>query len=288
MEAYETQKPTWCPGCGNFALRRALVRSLERLAIPPERLVLVTGIGCAGTIASTIRSYAFHGLHGRALPVATGVKIANPTMTVVVVGGDGDGYAIGLSHLIHSIRRNVDLTYMVMDNHVYGLTTGQASPTTEKGFVTRTTPAGVIEEPVMPLRLALAAGITFLAQGFSGDPEQLEELVTIGIKHKGFSLINVISPCVTFRKEYSIRWYRERIRNVDRDPQHDSSSVESALRKIDESKGFCTGIVYRSPLRPSWDELLLPPASRTSAISSELNHDEQERFLDHFRICPSP
>lgn len=288
MEEYAAEKPTWCPGCGNFALRRALIRSLERLEIPPEQLALVTGIGCAGTIASTIRSYAFHGLHGRTLPVATGIKLANPRLTVVAVGGDGDGYAIGLSHLIHSIRRNVDVTYMVMDNHVYGLTTGQASPTTEKGFVTRATPAGVIEEPVMPLLLALGAGITFLAQGFSGDPVQLEELIVQGISHKGFALINVISPCVTFRKEYGVAWYRERIKSLDEDPTHDSTSKESSLRKIEETKGFCTGMVFRAPPRPSWEELLLPNGLPPIERDLRLTPQEVEGLIDHFRICPSP
>jgi len=195
---YKSEQPTWCPGCGHFAILNALQKAAAELEIPPHEIALVTGIGCSGKLSSFFNAYGFHGIHGRTLPLATGIKLANPELTVIASGGDGDGYSIGLSHILHTARRNVDITYIVMDNRVYGLTKGQTSPTSLIGFNTKTSPSGSVETPIQPLALAVSAGATYVAQGFSGDLKQVIELIINGILHKGFAIIDIFSPCVTF------------------------------------------------------------------------------------------
>src|SRR5881397_2408916 len=196
LQQYKSEtKPDWCPGCGDFAVLNALTRALQILQLPPWEVLIVSGIGCSSNLPGYLSTYGYHGLHGRAVPVATGAKLANPELTVIVSGGDGDGYGIGVGHFIHAMRRNLDLTYLVMNNQIYGLTTGQASPTSEKGMKTKSTPiAGVIENPVDPISLALASGATYVARGFSGDVKGMSELVKNGITHHGFSLIDCMSP----------------------------------------------------------------------------------------------
>ncbi len=190
---FKAARPTWCPGCGDFGVLNALTRAVADLGLEPEEVVVVSGIGCSGKISQYFGSYGFHGIHGRALPIAQGVKLANRELTVIAAGGDGDGYGIGLSHVIHAIRRNVDLTYIVMDNHIYGLTTGQLAPTSDKGMKTKTSPYGSVEEPVRPLELALGQGCGFVAQAFSGEIHHMAEVFKKAIQHKGFSLVNVFS-----------------------------------------------------------------------------------------------
>ncbi len=177
-------KPNWCPGCGDFSVQTAIQRACANVGLEPEDVVIVSGIGCSGRISGYINAYGFHGIHGRALPIAQGIKLANRNLTVIAAGGDGDGFAIGMSHTIHAIRRNLDITYIVMDNQIYGLTKGQTSPTSAFGFETKSTPYGSIEAPVTPLELALAAGATFVAQGFSSDLKGLVHIIEEGIKHK--------------------------------------------------------------------------------------------------------
>lgn len=251
-------RPTWCAGCGDYGVLTALERAVADLGLDPDRICLVSGIGCSGKISSYFGAYGFHGLHGRTLPVATGIKLANRGLTVIAAGGDGDGYAIGLSHLIHAIRRNVDITYIVMDNNIYGLTTGQTSPTSRRGFKSKTSPAGSVEAPVDPLALALAAGITYLAQGFSGDPGLLADLIAGGIRHRGFALVNVLSPCVTFNPAYGYDYYK---RNLGRlgDPAagapHDPADRVQALRRVIDSGGMIQGLIYREE-RPGYEDVL--------------------------------
>ncbi|MDX1534352.1 MAG: thiamine pyrophosphate-dependent enzyme, partial [Thermoplasmata archaeon] len=165
-------KVTWCPGCGDFGVLNATLKAIQATQLDPKDLVVVSGIGCSSNFPHFLRSYGFHGIHGRVMPVATGIRLANPDLTVIATGGDGDGYGIGLGHFIHAMRRNFDLTYIVMNNEIYGLTTGQASPTSEKGHVTKSTPWGSIEWPVNPIALALSAGASYISRGFSGDPKQ--------------------------------------------------------------------------------------------------------------------
>ncbi|MBW3582555.1 MAG: 2-oxoacid:ferredoxin oxidoreductase subunit beta [Euryarchaeota archaeon] len=212
-------KPTWCPGCGDFGVVRALQTALAELNIQPHDTAVISGIGCSSNLPHFMTPYGMHTIHGRLLPVAMGVKLANPELTVIGTGGDGDGYAIGAGHFAHACRRNVDMTYIVMNNQIYGLTTGQTSPTSGEGHTTKSTPGGNIEPPFNPIGVALAEGATFVARGFSGDPKHLQALVKRAIQHKGFALVDVFSPCVTFNKLNTFKWYKQTIYNVNEPPK---------------------------------------------------------------------
>ncbi|MGC9099491.1 MAG: thiamine pyrophosphate-dependent enzyme [Candidatus Micrarchaeia archaeon] len=240
-------KPIFCPGCGDYGVLAALTKAMLDLQLDPDNTVLVSGIGCSSSIPHDLKVYGIHGIHGRLLPVAEGVKFANKKLTVIGAGGDGDGYGIGLNHLIHAIRRNVDITYIVMDNEIYGLTTGQASPTSLMGHKTKTSPFGVIERPINPIALALAAGATYVARGFSGEPNHLAMLIENGIKHKGFALIDVQSPCVSFNELNTYEWFRKRIYKLE-ESGHDPSSFAKAMEKAIEfdldSNKFPIGLFY--------------------------------------------
>ncbi len=224
-------EPDWCPGCGDYGVLAAVQKALVELQIQPHEVCTISGIGCSSNFPGFIETYGMHTLHGRALPVATGVKMANHALTVLVTGGDGDGFGIGCGHFVHSMRRNADLTYIVMDNQIYGLTTGQTSPTSRMAMKTKSTPFGNVENPVNPVALALAAGATFVARGFSADQKHLTELIKQGIAHKGFSFIDVFSPCVTFNHDNTVQWFRPRVKRLEDDPSHDPSNLESALAK---------------------------------------------------------
>ncbi len=203
--------PNWCPGCGNYAIWNSLKAALKELKLKPHEVVITSGIGCSSKISQWIRTYAFNGLHGRLLPLAEGVKLTNHKLTVIACGGDGDGYAEGTNHFIHFCRSNIDVTYIVHNNQIYALTKGQASPTSDEGFVTKTTPYGVIEKAINPIMLALSAGATFVARGFAGNPSQLKELMKKAIAHKGAALLDVLQPCVTWNKLNTYDWYSKRI-----------------------------------------------------------------------------
>jgi 2-oxoglutarate ferredoxin oxidoreductase subunit beta len=241
---YRVEQPTWCPGCGDFSVLAALQKASVNLGIEPEDMVTVSGIGCSGKISQHFGSYGFHSIHGRLLPTATGVKLANDKLTVVAAGGDGDGYGIGVGHFIHAMRRNINITYIVMDNLIYGLTTGQTSPTSKKGSVTKTAPDGSIDEPVSPLELALVSGCSFVSQAFSGNVKELTSIIEAGIKHEGFSLINVFSPCVTFNKVNTYQFFKGNLQSVGEDYQ--PNSKYKALELIEDSKGLVTGILYKN------------------------------------------
>jgi 2-oxoglutarate ferredoxin oxidoreductase subunit beta len=245
--------PNWCPGCGHFSIQAAMQRASANVGLEPEQLAVIAGIGCSGRISGYVNSYGFHGVHGRALPVAQGVKLANPNLTVIASGGDGDGYAIGMGHLIHAIRRNIDVTYVVMDNQVYGLTKGQTSPRSAKGFTTKSTPVGAIEKQIHPMQLALASGVGFLAQGFSGDIKSIISLIEQGIQHKGFSLINIFSPCVTYNKVNTYDFFKETIVKLEDDPNYDPKNLGMAMQKVLETEGMLTGLIYKND-QPSYTE----------------------------------
>ena len=249
-------RPNWCPGCGDFAVQAAIQRALGNLDLEPEQVAIISGIGCSGRISGYVNAYGFHGVHGRSLPVAQGVKLANHDLTVIASGGDGDGFGIGMGHFMHAARRNMDITYIVMDNQIYGLTKGQHSPTSAFGFKAKTTPAGNIENAISPLQIALAAGITYLAQGFSHDVNQLTELIQGGIEHKGFSLINVFSPCVTYNKVNTYEWYKQHIVHLEDFPDYTADDRSAAMAKVAETDGLCTGLVFRDDTRKPLDQLI--------------------------------
>ena len=223
--------PDWCPGCGDFGVLAAIQKALVELQIPNHNVVAISGIGCSSNLPGFINTYGMHTLHGRALAVATGLKLANHELTVLVTGGDGDGFGIGGNHFIHTMRRNVDLLYIAMDNQIYGLTTGQTSPTSRIGMKTKSMPFGNIEAPVNPISLALAAGATFIARGFSGDQKHLTDLIKQGIEHKGFSFLDVFSPCVTYNHDNTYQWYRPRIKKLEDDPAYDATDWTAAIEK---------------------------------------------------------
>src|SRR5215831_3234195 len=212
IESYEgIVDSDWCPGCGDFGVLKALKMAAGRLGIKPKDLIVVSGIGCSSNLPGYIHAYGVHSLHGRAVAVATGAKLANHDLKVVITGGDGDGYGIGIAHFIHAMRRNLDLTYVVMNNQIYGLTTGQASPTTMKDMRTKSTPMGNVETPINPVALALVSGATYVSRGFSGENKHLADLIAGAVAHKGFALVDVFSPCVTYNKINTYDYFRKRV-----------------------------------------------------------------------------
>jgi 2-oxoglutarate ferredoxin oxidoreductase subunit beta len=246
-------KPNWCPGCGDFSVLAAMQRAFANVGLEPHDVAIVSGIGCSGRISGYVNAYGFHGVHGRALPIAQGLKLANRDLTVIAAGGDGDGFAIGMAHTIHAIRRNVDITYIVMDNQVYGLTKGQTSPRSEVGFKTKSTPYGSIEAAIHPMEMALTVGAGFVAQSVSSDLKQLTRVIEEGIKHKGFSLINVYSPCVTYNKINTYDWFKENLVNLDQDENYDPSNRQLAMQKLMENHGLVTGIIYQNKEQQSYE-----------------------------------
>ncbi|MGA7922592.1 MAG: thiamine pyrophosphate-dependent enzyme [Thermoplasmata archaeon] len=247
-------KPTWCPGCGDYGVVAAVEMALKRLKIPSHNIVVVSGIGCSSNLPHFLSSYGFHGIHGRALPVAEGIRWANHALTVIATGGDGDGFGIGAGHFVHAMRRNVNLTYVTMDNEVYGLTTGQASPTSMMGQKTKSTPHGVIENPIDPISLALASGATYVARGFSGDVKHMAELIQSGISHKGFAFVDALSPCVTYNRINTFDWFRQRVYKLE-SSGHDSTNLLKAYeRSIEWGEKIPIGLFYRVE-KPTYEEL---------------------------------
>jgi 2-oxoglutarate ferredoxin oxidoreductase subunit beta len=255
IETYASQvEPDWCPGCGDFGVLRALEIAAGKLGIKPKDLMVVSGIGCSSNLPGFIHAYGVHSLHGRAVAVATGIKLANHDLNVVITGGDGDGYGIGLGHFIHAMRRNLDLTYIVMNNQIYGLTTGQASPTTMKEVRTKSTPSGNFELPINPIALALVSGATYVARGFSGDNKHLADLFAGAIAHKGFSLVDVFSPCVTYNKINTYEYFRKRNYKLDIDPEYDVGNMERALgRSFEWGDRIPIGVFYKNQ-QPTYED----------------------------------
>lgn len=316
---YKAERPTWCAGCGDFGVLAAIQKAATKLRLHPDETAVISGIGCSGKISSYINVYGLHGIHGRTLPIATGVKLANRKLTVIASGGDGDGYAIGVGHFVHACRRNLDITYVVMDNNIYGLTTGQTSPTSRKGFRSKTSPEGSLEEPVRPLELALTSGASFVAQGFSGDVNTLADLIARGIRHKGFALINAISPCVTFNKIYGYDYFKQNLKPLGLDglpvgtapnvttppsdretlPTNEELAAEGAegnktghnvhdrleaLRVVAEHDGMVTGLIYEDTDRPSFEDGLLgydsEPLARQDLALADAKWDD---FVSEFQ-----
>jgi 2-oxoglutarate ferredoxin oxidoreductase subunit beta len=247
------KQPTWCPGCGDFGTMNGMMKALANTGNDPDNTFVVAGIGCSGKIGTYMHSYALHGVHGRALPVGIGVKLANPDLEVMVAGGDGDGFSIGAGHFVHAVRRNVDMSYVVMDNRIYGLTKGQFSPTSREDFETATSPDGTDMPPVNPLALAYAAGATFIAQSFSSDSQRHTELVKEAIEHDGFGFVNVYSPCVTFNDVDTYDYFRDSLVDLA-ETDHESTDPADAKGKILEGDKEYMGVLYRDEDSVPWNE----------------------------------
>jgi len=277
---------TWCPGCGDFAILKSLKLALADLDIQPHQALVVSGIGCGSKLPDYMTVNGFMTIHGRPLPVATGAKLANPDLHVVVVDGDGDAYGIGGNHFVQTCRRNPDITQVVENNQIYGLTKGQYSPTSDKGFVTTTSPEGAIELAFNPMAVALASGATFIARGFAGEPKHLASLIAQGIKHRGYALIDVLQPCVTFNRVNTYEWYRERIYHLD--DSYDPSDREAAwLRAHEWADRIPLGILYRVAGLPTYEDQVPAlqdgsPMTRIARLRRDARPERYEPLKDRF------
>lgn len=273
-------KPNWCPGCGDFGIWVSLKNAIVQLGLNPWEVVLVSGIGCSSKLPYWVKTYGFNGLHGRPIPAAEAIKLANHGLTVIVIGGDGDQYSEGGNHWTHAARRNANITLIVHDNQIYGLTTGQYSPTTDIGEKNKATPVPTVESPVNAMQMALAAGATFVARGFAGDNKQETELIVAGIKHQGFSIIDTMQPCVTFNHKNTYAWFYERIYKLENEGHDPSDKVKAFERaeewplrhplKEGEKERVATGIFYQEE-RPTW-EAGIPQIAQTPLVKQPIEN----------------
>ena len=252
MEDYKGQVPAWCPGCGNFSILKAFKDAVVELGLEPHQFTIVSGIGQAAKFPHYLKCHTFNGLHGRSLPVATGIRLANPAMPVIAVAGDGDCYGEGGNHIMHAMRRNIGVKLFVHDNQIYGLTKGQASPTSMEGMKTKTQPFGVFSEQLNPMVLGVAMDCSFVARGFSGDPGHLKDLIKQALTHKGFSLVDILQPCVTFNKINTYEWYRQRVYHLEPGYQP-FDRVTAFSRALEWGDRIPLGVIYRHD-RPLYEE----------------------------------
>jgi len=246
-------KPTWCPGCGDYGILSAVKQALVQAGLAPHEVLIVSGIGCGSKLPDYARVNGFMTLHGRPLPVATGARLANHSLKVITVHGDGDSMGLGMGHFIHTTRRNMEIVDLIQNNQIYGLTKGQYSPTSDPGFVTSTSPEGALETAVTPTALALAAGGTFIARGFAGDAKGLADLIAAAIRHKGYALVEILQPCVTFNRKNTYDWYRERVYNLA-ETGHDTSDRVAAFQKaLEWGDRIPLGVIYQTRL-PTYEE----------------------------------
>ena len=280
IEDYKGLIPAWCPGCGNFGILSAVKKALVELNLDPHNILLVSGIGQAGKLPHYMKGNVFNSLHGRPVPPAIGAKIANKELVVIAISGDGDGYGEGGNHFIHAARRNHDITYLVHNNQIYGLTKGQTSPTSDIGFVTKTTPQGA-PPPVNPITLAIAAGATFVARAFAGDIDYLSLIIQQGINHRGFALIDILQPCVSFNHKNTYQWYRERVYKVDGEKDYNPSDKMAAFKKTQEwGDRIPIGIFYREN-RPVY-ESAFPALEKGMLVSQPIEPLKAEKLLAEF------
>ncbi len=272
--------PTWCPGCGDFGIWKSLQGAFAKLGIGPDDGLVVYGVGCHGNMYDWMRMYGFPGLHGRTLPVAQGAKLANHTLPVVAVSGDGDCLGEGGNHFIHAAKRNPDITVIIHDNQVYGLTTGQASPTAKAGFKTKSTPDGATDEPVNPLALALVSGATFVARGFSGDFVGLTDLMAQAISHKGFSVLDVLQPCVTFDKIHTYQWYRQRLYKVADEGYQPTDKFKALEKALEWGDKIPVGVLYKEDKPTSEDRE--PALASAPLVTSPVQSAHWDDLLKEF------
>ncbi len=268
---YPTE-PTWCPGCGDFAILRSVKASLTEMGLAPHESLIVTGIGCGSKLPHYMNVNGYHSIHGRPVPVATGAKMANPDLNVVVTAGDGDSYGIGGNHFMHACRRNIGITQIVEDNKVYGLTKGQYSPTSHQGFVTKTSPEGSIEPPARPIPTALTSGATFIARGFSGKVNQLTDILVSAMEHEGYALVDILQPCVTFNPGRSYDFYNDLVYDLDDD--YDPTDREAAEEKAKEwGDNIPLGIIYKED-KPTYEEQV-PALSEGPIVNRSLDPEKR-------------
>ena len=272
----------WCPGCGNFGILAAIKEALAELELKPEEIVMVSGIGQAAKTPHYLKANGFNGLHGRALPPAQAIKMANKNLKVFINSGDGDSYGEGGNHFIHNIRRNVDMVHLVHDNQIYGLTKGQGSPTTAKGQVTSLQFEGVYVEPINPLAIAISAGATFVARSFSGDKEHLKSMIKAAVNHKGYALVDIMQPCVVFNKINTFKWYKDRVYKLDE--SYDSSNKAQALKKVEEfgDEGIPIGILYKNETKETYHEVHPVLKTKVNLIDRKWKVEDTEKLIDEF------
>jgi 2-oxoglutarate ferredoxin oxidoreductase subunit beta len=279
LKDYRGQHPAWCPGCGNFSILKSFKDAMVEMGIEPHRFTIVSGIGQAGKFPHYVKCNTFNGLHGRALPVATGSRLANHEHPVMIFTGDGDCYGEGGNHLIHAVRRNVNVKLFVHDNQIYGLTKGQASPTSMEGMKTKNQPLGVFSEQLNPMVLAIALDCSFVARGFSGDMEHTRELIKAAVNHKGFSLVDILQPCVTFNKINTYEWYKQRVYHLESgyDPEDKMQAFQKAL---EWGERIPLGIIFRNN-RPVLEERV-PVIKDKPLVRQSFEPSKLERTLKEF------
>jgi 2-oxoglutarate ferredoxin oxidoreductase subunit beta len=269
---------TWCPGCGNFSILMTIKQALAELKIPREDVVAVSGIGCHGKFTDYINVNGIHTIHGRVLPVATGIKIANNELTVLGFAGDGDAFNIGIGHFPHAARRNVNMTYVIHDNLIYGLTTGQTSPTSKQGFVTKTSPRGEWSIAINPLTQALTSHVSFIARTFAGEPKQMKDILVEAIRHDGFALVDVLQPCVSFNRVNTYEFYKKRVYKLE-DENHDTSNWKAAYVKAEEwGEKIPIGLFYKED-RPTYENSF-PALKKGPLVDQPLERDLEKLFRE--------
>jgi 2-oxoglutarate ferredoxin oxidoreductase subunit beta len=246
-------KPTWCPGCGDYGILSAVKQGLVKAGLAPHEVLLVSGIGCGSKLPDYAHVNGFMTLHGRPLPIATGAKLANHGLKVITIHGDGDSMGLGMGHFIHTARRNLDITDLIQNNQIYGLTKGQYSPTSDPGLVTKTSPDGAFELAANPVALALTAGGTFIARGFAGDVKHLADLIAQAVQHRGYSLVDILQPCVTFNRKNTYDWYRERVYKLEDTDYEPSDRVAAYQKALEWGDRIPLGVIYETRL-PTYEE----------------------------------
>jgi 2-oxoglutarate ferredoxin oxidoreductase subunit beta len=279
LEDYKGQTPAWCPGCGNFGILKAFKDAVVDLGIEPHQFVIVSGIGQASKLPHYLKCNTFNGLHGRTLPVATGIRLANHEMLVIAVAGDGDCYGEGGNHLLHAIRRNINVKLFVHNNQIYGLTKGQASPTTAEGMITKNQPFGVFSEQLNPMALAVALDCSFVARGFAGDIRHLKELMKAAVLHEGFSLLDILQPCVTFNKMNTYEWYKQRGYYIESEYNPDNR-IEAFKKALEWGDRIPLGIIYRNK-RPLLEERI-PVIKDKPLVNQSFDISRLENTLKEF------
>lgn len=280
IKQFDTLAPnTWCPGCGNFAILMTVKQALSELNIPREDIVAVTGIGCHGKITDYINVNGIHTIHGRVLPVATAIKIANHSLKVIGFAGDGDAFNIGIGHFPHAARRNVNMTYVIHDNLIYGLTTGQTSPTSKQGFITKTSPRGEWSIAINPLTQALTSHASFVSRTFAGEPKHMKDVLMQAIQHEGFALVDVLQPCISWNKVNTYQFYKERVYKLE-DENHDTSDWNKAYSKAEEwGERIPIGVFYTED-RPSYENNF-PALEKGPLVDQPITRDMDELFKEY-------